>query len=108
MRMSETFLATSVTSESDNFASISGFYPIDWTSVGVLLNAGMYLATSLDLATPRVDTEEAQCQMPACSNCKNLKYSSLYFEKVQRPWSKVPKGVSIRQIIPKFLIPEHD
>ena len=39
--------------------------------------------------------------MPACSNCKNLKYSSLYFEKVQWPWSKEPKGVSIRQIMSK-------
>ena len=51
---------------------------------------------------------DSQCQIPACSNCKNLKYSSLYFEKVQRPWSKVPKGVSIRQIISKSLIPEND
>ena len=34
--MSESILATSLTSESDNFASISSFYPIDRTSVGVL------------------------------------------------------------------------
>ena len=35
--MSVKLLATSVPSEPENFAGISGFYPIDRTSVGVLL-----------------------------------------------------------------------
>ena len=43
--MSVTFLATSVPSEPENFAGISGFYPIDRTSVGVLVysNAHVFL-----------------------------------------------------------------
>ena len=35
--MSVNFLATSVPSEPDNFAGIYGIYPIDRTSVGVLV-----------------------------------------------------------------------
>ena len=37
IRMSVNFLATSVPSEPDDFAGIYGIYPINRTSVGVLL-----------------------------------------------------------------------
>ena len=43
--MSVTFLATSVTSEPENFAGISGFYPIDRTSVGVLVHSNLCQVT---------------------------------------------------------------
>ena len=66
------------------------------------VGTGRHIYTSFGLK------RETQCQMAACSNCKNLKYSSLYFEKVQRSWSKMLKVVSIRQIMSKLLIPEHD
>ena len=48
-----------------------------------------------------------QCQMHACSNFNIYKYSSWNFVKVQSSWSKLPKGVSIIQIVPKILIPGH-
>ena len=43
--MSVTFLAISVPSEPENFAGISGFYPIDRISVGVLVKDHMLLCS---------------------------------------------------------------
>ena len=45
--MSVNFLATSVPSEPENFAVTSGFYPINRTSVGVLVFASL-IRRSLD------------------------------------------------------------
>ena len=70
--MSVNFLATSVPSEPEDFAGTSGFYPIDRTSVGVLLKSEwvshyyLYYSIKINLRSRKI----AKSKKSRCEGCR--------------------------------------